>query len=83
MELNEPLLQYFRDVTCGKDLSSPPNRSSNGCFKPLLDPDGGFASDTAERRFQFQKRNGQTFYGYTFNGHPPTDASVRSGVTAM
>jgi len=24
MELNEPLLQYFRDVTCGKDLSSPP-----------------------------------------------------------
>ena len=26
--------------------------SSNGFFKQLLDPGGGFASETAERRFQ-------------------------------
>jgi hypothetical protein len=32
------------------ELSS--SRSSNGFFKPLLDPDGGFTSETAERRFQ-------------------------------
>jgi hypothetical protein len=58
-----------------------PSRSSNGFFKPLLDPDGGFTSETAERRFQ--KRNGQKFNGYIFNGNFPTDASARSGVTAM
>jgi hypothetical protein len=28
------------------------SRSSNGFFKPLLDPDGGFTSETAERWFQ-------------------------------
>ena len=27
-----------------------PSRSSNGFFKPLLDPDDGFTSETAERR---------------------------------
>ena len=27
-------------------------RSSSGYFKPLLDPGGGFASETAVRRFQ-------------------------------
>jgi hypothetical protein len=27
-------------------------RSSNGFFKPLLDQDGGFTSETAVRRFQ-------------------------------
>jgi hypothetical protein len=27
-------------------------RNSNGFLKPLLDPDGGFTSETAERRFQ-------------------------------
>ena len=32
------------------------SRSPNGFFKPLLDPDGRFASETAARRFQ--KRNG-------------------------
>jgi hypothetical protein len=26
------------------------SRSSNGFFKPLLDPDGGFNSETAERQ---------------------------------
>jgi hypothetical protein len=29
-----------------------PSRSSNGFFKPLRDPVGDFASETAERRFQ-------------------------------
>jgi hypothetical protein len=28
------------------------SRSSNGFFKPLLDPDDGFTSETAEQRFQ-------------------------------
>ena len=28
------------------------SRSSNGFFKPLLDPGDGFNSETAERRFQ-------------------------------
>jgi hypothetical protein len=28
------------------------SRSSNGFLKPLLDPDDGFTSETAERRFQ-------------------------------
>jgi hypothetical protein len=28
------------------------SRRSNGFFKPLLDPDGGFNSETAERRFR-------------------------------
>jgi hypothetical protein len=28
------------------------SRSSNGYFKPLLDPGGGFISETAVRRFQ-------------------------------
>jgi hypothetical protein len=28
------------------------SRGSNGFLKPLLDPDGGFNSETAERRFQ-------------------------------
>ena len=28
------------------------SRSSNGFFKPLLDPGGGFTSETAARRFQ-------------------------------
>ena len=28
------------------------SRGSNGFLKPLLDPDDGFASETAERRFK-------------------------------
>jgi hypothetical protein len=28
------------------------SRSSNGYFKPLLDPSGGFTSETAARRFR-------------------------------
>ena len=43
--------------------------------KPLLDPDGGFRSE--------RPLNGQKFNGCIFNGHPPTDASAYSGVTAM
>ena len=35
-----------------KLLYLEPPRSSNGFFKPLLDPDDGFNSETAERRFQ-------------------------------
>jgi hypothetical protein len=35
-----------------KLLCLEPSRSSNGFFKPLLDPDDGFTSETAERRFQ-------------------------------
>ena len=35
-----------------KLLHLEPSRSSNGFFKPLLDPDDGFTSETAERRFQ-------------------------------
>jgi hypothetical protein len=33
------------------------SRSSNGDFKPLLDPGGGFTSETAARRSQ--KQNGR------------------------
>jgi hypothetical protein len=33
------------------------SRISNGFFKPLLDPGGGFTSETAER--QFQKPHGR------------------------
>jgi hypothetical protein len=69
------------------------SRSSNGYFKPLLDPGGGFNSENAARRFQ--KRNGryetvsevkrlQIYNGYIIcNGHSPTDTSVRSGVAVM
>jgi hypothetical protein len=35
------------------------SRSSSGFLKPLLDPDDGFTSETADRRFQFQKGNGR------------------------
>jgi hypothetical protein len=35
-----------------KLLHLEPSRSSNGFFKPLLGPDDGFTSETAERRFQ-------------------------------
>jgi hypothetical protein len=40
-----------------KLLSIELSRSSNGFFKPLLDPGGGFTSETAARRFQ--KLNGR------------------------
>jgi hypothetical protein len=62
-------------------------KSSNGYFRPLLDPGGGFASETAARRFQ--KLNGryetvsEIYNGYKFitaicNGHSQrTKASVR------
>jgi hypothetical protein len=58
------------------------SRSSNGFFKPLLDPGNGFGSETAVAR-AFRKWNGQNFNGHVCNGHSPTDASVRSGVAAM
>jgi hypothetical protein len=35
------------------------SRSSNGYFKPLLDPGGGFNSETAA--WQFQKQDGRYF----------------------
>jgi hypothetical protein len=41
-----------------KLLYLEPSRSPNGFFKPLLDPDDGFNSETAERR-RFQKLNGR------------------------
>jgi len=37
MELNEPLPQYFRDVTCGKDLSASPTVwCGSGCQQFLI-----------------------------------------------
>jgi hypothetical protein len=58
----------------------------------LLDPGGGFTSETAARRFQ--KRNGryetvsevkrlQIYSGYIFNGHSPTEKGARSGVAVV
>jgi hypothetical protein len=47
----------------------------------LKPPNGGFRIDgryTAVLEAKRKKSN-----GYVFNGHPPTDASARSGVTAM
>ena len=49
---------YMRGVCTGggynistKLLYIELSRSSNGYFKPLLDPGGGFTSETAARRF--------------------------------
>ena len=57
------------------------SRSSNGDFKPLLGPDGGFTSETAARRFQMwngryhtrphRKWNGYNFITAICNGHAP------------
>jgi hypothetical protein len=65
------------------------SRSSNGFFKPLLDPDGRFASETAARRFRrgqyatvSEAKRLQIYYGIC-SGHSPTEKSVRSGVTVM
>jgi hypothetical protein len=33
-------------------LKTEPSRCSNGQFKPLLGPDGGFTSETSARRFR-------------------------------
>jgi hypothetical protein len=69
------------------------SRSTNGFVKVLLDPGGGFTSETAARRFQ--KRNGRyetvsevkrlqyKFITAICNGHSSTDTGVRSGVTVM
>jgi hypothetical protein len=47
---------YFYNQACRlcleKQLYIELSRSSSGLFKPLLDPGGGFTSETAERRFQ-------------------------------
>ena len=43
---------YAHRLRLEKLLCLEPSRSSNGFFKPLLDPDDGFNSETAERRFQ-------------------------------
>jgi hypothetical protein len=46
-------------------------------------PHGGFSSETAVAK-PFQKRNGYKFItAIKFNGHTPTDAGVRSGLTVM
>jgi hypothetical protein len=58
------------------------SRSPGGYFRPLLDPGGGFRSETAVTK-PFQKRNGYKFITVVCNGHSPTDTSVRSGVRAM
>jgi hypothetical protein len=46
----------------------------------LKQPHGGFRSEIAVTR---PFRKWKTFNGYICNGHSPTDASVRSGVTVM
>jgi hypothetical protein len=61
-------------------FTEPPSRSPNEFFKPLLDQGDGFASETAEQRFQMKRTKWNC---YVFNGNSPTDVSVRSGVTAM
>jgi hypothetical protein len=43
---------HARRLRLEKLLYIDPFRSSSGYFKPLLGPDGGFASETAARRFQ-------------------------------
>ena len=48
----------------------------------LKPPHGGFGSETAVTKL-FQERSGYKFITAIFNGHSPTDASVRSGVTVM
>jgi hypothetical protein len=53
------------------------SRSSSGYFKPLLDPGGGFNSETAALQ------NGYKFITAICNGHSPTDTIFRSGVTVM
>ena len=58
------------------------SRSSSGYFKPLLDPDGGFTSETAVR--WIQKRNGRYVTVselkrlQIYNGHMPV-ALIRVG----
>ena len=51
--------------------------SSNGLSKVLLDPGGGFRSETAVTK-PFRKWNGYKFITAICNGHYPTDTSVRS-----
>ena len=48
------------------------SRISNGYFKPLLDPGGGFRIETAYE-----------FITVICYGHSPTDTSTRSVVTVM
>jgi hypothetical protein len=50
----------------------------------LKPPNGSFRSETTVRSLHGRFESGtEKFNGYKFNGHPPTDASVRSGVTVM
>jgi hypothetical protein len=58
------------------------SRSPSGYFKPLLDPGGGFRSETALTK-PFRKWNGYKFIAVVCNGHSPADTGVRSGVTVM
>jgi hypothetical protein len=60
-------------------------------LKPLLDPDGRLASETAVRRFQNRSGSYETvseakrskFITVACDGHHPTDKSARLGVTVM
>ena len=52
------------------------SRSSGGLLKPLPDP--GVTCYVAVSEVKWT-----TFHGYIFNGHSPTDAIARSGITAM
>jgi hypothetical protein len=46
-----PITMPIRRLRLGKLLYMGLSRSSNGYFKPLLDPGGGFTSEAAARRF--------------------------------
>jgi hypothetical protein len=65
-----------------KLLYLEPSKSPIGFFKPLLDPDGELKRPL-HGRFGSEMDKNVTAICLTFNGHSPTDASVRSGVTVM
>jgi hypothetical protein len=52
------------------------SRSPNGFFLVLLDPGGGFTSETAARNGRYETVS-------EVNGHSPMDTSVCSGVTVI
>jgi hypothetical protein len=52
-------------------------------FKPLLDPDDGFISETAVTAHGGFGSETEKINGFTLNGHPSTDTSARSGATAF
>jgi hypothetical protein len=48
----------------------------------LKSPHGGFRSETVVTK-PFREWNAYKFITAIFNGHPPTDTGVRSGVKVM